>query len=166
MNKDLQPSSFKPNNSILFSNSCTNDNTISKRLQLHTNPPMRFVHSIYPTTPQGHSIPTYTSSLHRPYITSLLHRFQGDSPSTAIHDHTRAHLMRGHSFPHIRHSLQWQFGRAMLLQWFGRSSQLVRDQWIRRIPLASICDIYQPIRVANRYHRQGWVEAQPTTFVE
>ena len=51
-----QRTSLKPNDSILFSNSCTNINTISKDTRIKTNPPMFCFHTIHPITPRDRSI--------------------------------------------------------------------------------------------------------------
>lgn len=101
---------------------------------LYTNPPMSCVHSIYPTKLQGHSIPSYTSSLHRTYITSLCERFQSDSPMTTIP--CCVGLTTGGS----------RSARATL--W--APSPLVWPQQIQRIPFARICGICQPIGLTTR----------------
>ena len=81
------------NDSILSINSCTNINTILKGHHIHKNPPMFCLHSIYTTTSQGHSIPSYTNSLYRPYMTLSLHLHEGDSSFTVIPSYPDVHSM-------------------------------------------------------------------------
>ena len=81
--------------SVIF---LTNINAILTRSQIHTNPLMSLLHSIYPNAPQGYSIPSYTHS-QRPFITWILLRDQCHSFLSTIPSHTRAHPTLMSSLP-------------------------------------------------------------------